>query len=82
MKCEEVSLYLPSLRLPFSQARGSLRLRIRINGDLVEVLQQPNHEERRLVVGKLSNHIRCTGSVCEVGEELEKKPVLVDRGRS
>ena len=53
MECEQVSLDLSSLRLPLSQARGPLWLRIHIKGDPVEVLQQPNHEERHLVVSKL-----------------------------
>ena len=72
MGCEQVSLHLPSLRLPLSQARGPLRLRICIDGDLVEVLQQPNYEERHLVVSELNNRMRCAGSACEVCKEVDK----------
>ena len=58
MECEQVSLDLSSLRLPLSQARGPLWLRIHIKGDPVEVLQQPNHEERHLVVSKLRSGVQ------------------------
>ena len=53
MDCKQVPLDLPSLCLPLKQVRRSLRLRIHINSDLVEVLQQPNDEERHLVAGEL-----------------------------
>jgi len=72
MDCKQISLNLPSLRLPLKQARRSLRLCIHIDGDLVEVLQQQNDEERHLVVGKLSDRIGCAKSVREGDKELDK----------
>jgi len=54
---KQITLNFSSLRLPFQQAGGSLWLRIRIKGDFVKVLQQSNHEERHLIVSKLSDRI-------------------------
>ena len=70
MDCKQVPLDLPSLRLPLKQARRSLRLRTHINSDLVEVLQQPNDEERHLVLGE--DRIGCARSVCEADWELDR----------
>jgi len=73
MDCKQVPLNLPSLCLPLKQACRSLRLRIHVNGDLVEVLQQPNDEERHLVVGELSDRVGCARSVRGVNEELNRR---------
>ena len=72
MERDQVSLDLSSLCLPLSQARGSLWLCIHIKGDPVEVLQQPNHEERHLVVSELRNRIGGAGSEIEANEELNE----------
>ena len=72
MEREQVPLNLPSLRLPLKQAGPSLRLCIHIDGDLVEVLQQQNDEERHLVVGELSNRIEWKRLVCEIDKKLDK----------
>ena len=72
MGCEQVSLHLLSLCLPLSQARGSLWLCVRVNGDPVEILQQPNYEERHFVVGELNDPSGCTWSVCKANKGLNK----------
>ena len=71
MDREQVSLDFPSHCLPLDQACGPLWLCVRVNGDFVEVLQQPNYEEGHLVVSELGNRAMCgvsTWSRREIGQ--------------
>lgn len=70
MSSQQVPLDLLSLRFPLQQARGSLRLRIRIEGDTVEVLQQSDQEEGHLVVSKLLTE--ADPGTCIEGKENER----------